>query len=89
MEGRQEHRQQEKARCGKTIQRSPSALSPFHLSEVALDLHVVFGAVDDVSSGDEPMGDRPADAASASPLGELPRVTQIGHVFAFALSCLL
>jgi hypothetical protein len=48
---------------------SPSALSPSHLPEVALDLHVVFGSADDVSSGDEPMGDHDhtADAASAPP----------------------
>ena len=54
---------------------SPSALSPSHLPEVALDLHVVFGSADDVSSGDEPMGDHDhtADAASAPP-GELSRV---------------
>ena len=46
---------------------SPSPLFPSHLPEVALDLHVVFGAADDVPSGEEPMGDDPADAASASP----------------------
>ena len=44
----------------------------------------------DVPSGEEPMRDiNPADAASASPLGELPQVVQVYRVFSFALSCLL
>ena len=51
----------------------------------ALDLHVVFDVADDMPSGEEPMGDNLADAASASPLGELPRVVQVCRVFSFAL----
>ena len=55
---------------------SPSALSPSHLPEVALDLHVVFDAAVDVLS-EELMGDNPAGAASALALGELTRVVQV------------
>ena len=56
--------------AAKRFKGSPSALSPSHLPEVALDLYVVFDAADDVPGGKQPLGDHPADAASASPLGE-------------------
>ena len=49
------------------------------------DLHVEFVAADSVPSGEGPMGDNPADAASASPRGGLPRVAQICRVFSLAL----
>ena len=58
---------------------------PPSLPRVALDLYVVFDAADDVPSGEQPMGDNPVDAASASPLGELPRVVQVCRMFSFAL----
>ena len=65
-----------KRAAAKRFKGSPSALSPSHLPEVALDLHVVFDAAVDVLS-EELMGDNPAGAASALALGELTRVVQV------------
>ena len=45
-----------------------------------LDLCYVDAAAGDVLSGEEPMGDNLADAASALPLGELSRVVQACRV---------
>ena len=43
-------------------------------------VEIVDAATGDVLSGEEPMGDDPADAASALPLGELSRVVQACRV---------
>ena len=52
----------------------PRPQSPF------FDLCYVDATAGDVLSGEEPMGDDPADAASALPLGELSRVVQACRV---------
>ena len=52
---------------------STSKPSPSPLLRVCLDLYIVSDAADEVPSGDHPMGDHTADAAS-SPPGVLSRV---------------
>ena len=52
---------------------STSHPSPSPLLSVCLDLYIVSDAADEAPSGDHPMGDHTADAAS-SPPGELSRV---------------
>ena len=60
--------------------KEPGVCPPSHPPSPFLDLCYVNAAAGDVLSGEEPMGDNLADAASALPLGELSRVVQACRV---------
>ena len=62
-----------KRNLDKNAQKVPLSPLTSPLLSVCLDLYIVSDAADEAPSGDHPMGDHPADAAS-SPPGGLSRV---------------